>query len=178
MKNFSLFYLKISMARKVTYLLIALGLPGLVFVFLKFFGRNEFNIPVFHQESTVEAPVGCFVKLQTPYQVPDTIMHKLGVRSKERATVISYENNHEGERNIEKVKREIGSDVALIFPNRTMASEDSVFTKIKNCFLLLNEPYTTVLIDNDRRIRGYYAPSSLEESDRLVLELKILLKKY
>jgi len=34
------------------------------------------------------------------------------------------------------------------------------------------------LLDDQRRIRGYYDPQSREEVDRLIVELKILLKKY
>ena len=35
-----------------------------------------------------------------------------------------------------------------------------------------------VLVDSDGRIRGYYLDGSLEEIDKLILELQILLKKY
>jgi hypothetical protein len=47
-----------------------------------------------------------------------------------------------------------------------------------DCVLLLNKPWTAVLVDAEKQIRGYYAPSSREEMDRLKMELSILLKRY
>jgi hypothetical protein len=57
----------------------------------------------------------------------------------------------------------------------TLSSNDE---QLAHCFLFLKKPWTTILIDREKRIRGYYAPSTREESDRLIVEMKILLKKY
>ena len=39
-------------------------------------------------------------------------------------------------------------------------------------------PANVVLVDSEKRIRGYYSIGSREEVDRLILELQILLSKY
>jgi hypothetical protein len=44
------------MSKKIIYLLIALCLPALIFVFLKFFGKNQFDIPVYFKDGVEEAP--------------------------------------------------------------------------------------------------------------------------
>lgn len=46
------------------------------------------------------------------------------------------------------------------------------------CFFFLHKPWTAVLIDSENRIRGYYSPNTREETDRMIVEMKILLKKY
>jgi len=47
--------------------------------------------------------------------------------------------------------------------------------RIKTCALFLKEPWKAVLVDKQKRIRGYYAFTSLEETDRLHVEVEILL---
>ena len=48
----------------------------------------------------------------------------------------------------------------------------------RKCIFLLNQPNQTVLMDKERRIRGFYDLRLRDEVDRLRVELKILLKKY
>jgi hypothetical protein len=43
---------------------------------------------------------------------------------------------------------------------------------------MVHAPRNVVLVDNKKRIRGYYAIGSREETDRLIVEMEILLKKY
>jgi hypothetical protein len=43
---------------------------------------------------------------------------------------------------------------------------------------LLEGPRQAVLIDSQRRIRGFYDLRNRDEVDRLRVELKILLEKY
>jgi hypothetical protein len=40
------------------------------------------------------------------------------------------------------------------------------------------EESDVVLVDFEKRIRGQYDVSSLEEMDRLIVEMKIILKRY
>jgi hypothetical protein len=49
---------------------------------------------------------------------------------------------------------------------------------LKDCVFFLKEPYNSVLIDDQKRIRGYYKLGDRAEMDRLEVELKILLKEY
>jgi hypothetical protein len=56
--------------------------------------------------------------------------------------------------------------------------EDGAITKLHNCIFLMESQHDAVIVDKGNRIRGQYAMSNREEADRLIMELKILLKKY
>ena len=62
---------------KVLFLFLALGLPIVVFVFLKLFGKNQFAVAPLFQDS-IQSPVGCnSFAYQTPYTIPDSLLTKL-----------------------------------------------------------------------------------------------------
>ncbi|MEJ0032675.1 MAG: hypothetical protein WDO15_20995 [Bacteroidota bacterium] len=46
------------------------------------------------------------------------------------------------------------------------------------CLLLAGDSSKVVIVDDQKRIRGYYTPTSRKETDRLAVELRILLKQY
>jgi hypothetical protein len=73
-----------------------------------------------------------------------------------------------------RLDEELSAEVQTIF----LTEKSDYLNEIFTCDLLLQKPWTTVLLDDQRRIRGYYDPTSREEVDRLIVELKILLKKY
>jgi archaellum biogenesis ATPase FlaH len=56
--------------------------------------------------------------------------------------------------------------------------EDAEFSRHQKCIFLLDSLNDAVVIDKENRIRGQYVMSNREEADRLIMELKILLKKY
>jgi hypothetical protein len=58
------------------------------------------------------------------------------------------------------------------------AGDSATCGRWKKCVFLVNEPWQAVLLDQDKRIRGYYDLRNRDEEDRLRVELKILLKKY
>ncbi|MBY0433089.1 MAG: hypothetical protein K2U26_03165, partial [Cyclobacteriaceae bacterium] len=62
--------------KKLLYLFLALALPGLIFVFLKMAGRNEFNIPVYYETGVTDSP--CGITYPSPYSVPDSVRKRLG----------------------------------------------------------------------------------------------------
>ena len=68
------------------------------------------------------------------------------------------------------------------YRNLKVISTNSVFRDyFVKCNLIMNDPspYTLVLVDGERRIRGYFDAVQLEEIDRLNTELYILLEgKY
>jgi hypothetical protein len=162
------------MIKKLIYLFLALLLPIGVFVFLRSFGKNEFNIPVYYEKEMPEYPASCKYPHTTPYAVPDSILQAAGVSEKTVVLMIS-DTSVEVMKNMKHLDEEFAAtDFQRIYPNQDKANWDSWCT----CFFFLKKPWSAVLIDSERKIRGYYAPNSREEMDRLTVEMKILLKQY
>jgi len=157
------------MSKKILYLFLALLLPALIFVFLKYFGKNEFDIPVYYQNGVTESDNECHVALSGQYFVPDSVLAKWNWR--DASVLVSFaveKENKELQQRLTEAKIE---DLLVIHLNESDR-------KMKECVLLMKEPWDAVLIDSQRRIRGYYKLGNRDEMDRLDVELKILLKKY
>lgn len=73
-----------------------------------------------------------------------------------------------------RLDKELSNEIQLIFITRGSEHLNEVYA----CDLFLQTPWTTVLLDDQRRIRGYYDPKTRDEVDRMIVELKILLNKY
>jgi hypothetical protein len=72
----------------------------------------------------------------------------------------------------------ITEDSAQLAPTTKWFQRDEV-EKMKTCVLLLQPTANAVVLDRaGRRIMGQYDITDLDEADRLILELKILFKKY
>ncbi|MBI1770756.1 MAG: hypothetical protein HY015_07250 [Bacteroidetes bacterium] len=159
------------MNKKITYLFLALLLPVLVFVFLKYFGKNEFDIPVYYSAGVSADTLQneCRFTVRGQYYVADSVLKKWN--RKGSVILFSFSRHQETEWMNELIK-----DGKLEFLQQVCwnCGED----KLKDCIFFLKEPYNAVLIDDQRRIRGYYKLGNREEMDRLEVELKILLKKY
>jgi protein SCO1 len=158
---------------KWVYLIVALLFPLLLSLFLKYFGKSEFNIPVYYKSGIHSLSIACQYQYSTPYAVPDSIRASLS-SNVNKTLIVTTDSSEETKKNIEQIKEEVGN----VEYDLSVLKTDSTTARLRSCFLLLNQPWTTVLIDNQNRIRGYYAPSTREETDRLIVELKILLKKY
>ena len=74
--------------RKVLFLSLALLLPVAIFVFLKIFGQNEFQVAVMHQEGKIDAPENCDFVYSTPYRIPDSVAAMVGMNSADSLYVI------------------------------------------------------------------------------------------
>lgn len=153
--------------KKGLFLFVALLLPILVYLFLKFFGRNEFDIRTYYQEG-VPAPAGCG-PYQSPYLVPDSTLSRLGWTGKGPAIIVL---NNTPRPNLVKVQEEFNSG-----DYETLIAESPDYS-LKTCVLLAGDTASVVLVDAERKIRGYYHPEIRDDADRLSLELKILLRKY
>ncbi len=160
------------MKRKNLFLSLALILPILVFLFLKFFGKNKFEIPIFHQ-TKIESVADCDLKYQLPYTVADSILTSLHCDGK-RATLILFKPL-DGENDL-RFKEEIEQSKLQIVSIDDSLSVD--FKKGLSCVFLLPVKENAILVDEQRRIRGYYHMDSREEMDRLLVELKILFNEY
>jgi len=157
---------------KKVILIIALLFPIGVFVFLRFFGKNEFTIPLYYESGVEDIPTDCKRNYQSPYQVSDSLLINFGWNGK--SVLIVTDSTPSVKKGLLRLDNELSGEIQTIF----ITEESDYLNEILTCDLFLQKPWTTVLLDDQRRIRGYYDPASREEVDRLIVELKILLKKY
>jgi hypothetical protein len=177
------------MNKKALYLFLALALPGLIFVFLKFFGQNEFEVQVYYQDGLPKDSI-CSTTSSMPYAVADSVFTRIGTAGKRTARIIAvypFIKDDLSELNRIATKYQPDSVETIIvsgIPNLpkselpvTQLNYDS-FGWVVACAFRVNEPWSVVLLDEQKRIRGYYDGSRRDEMDRLDLELSIILKKY
>ncbi|GHN03171.1 hypothetical protein WSM22_46600 [Cytophagales bacterium WSM2-2] len=157
------------MNKKIIYLFLALLLPVLVFVFLKLFGKNHFDIPVYYSDGVKEVPADCNLPADGQYSISKDQLSKAGWGGS--SGVLINDSLVTDVAEIQKISANIGVRFELVSVKDWTRAD-------KKCILLLKNPWNVVLIDEQRRIRGYYKTGNREEMDRLEVELKILLKKY
>lgn len=164
------------MNRKFTFLLIALVLPVLVFIFLKFFGRNEFSVEPLFQTTESKLPTGC-VGVNIPYIISDGAYLALKKEHEADSLLIIF---YESMTNDLKA-----SDAQLIRLAEYLKVDTGIgFIRISEkstsmeCTLLLKSSLDLVLVDGKKRIRGQYNSNDRDEVDRLMTELDIILKRY
>lgn len=147
--------------KKGSLLFLALVLPALIFVFLKRFGRNEFSVPVFHRQAAEWEVPGC-MQVKVPLRYP-------AGNNSAKIRVITTQPPDSLEHEVRLIAQNIDSTAYEIIA----VNKDSV-----RCLYLLRDGDSEVVLDTAGWIRGYYRLASREETDRLILELKILLKHY
>jgi hypothetical protein len=154
---------------KKIVLFVALGVPILVFIFLKMFGKNEFEVPVFYAEGVHRTIPGCN-PWPTPYVLPDSTLNAWGWTGAKATLIIVNEKGIE--KNLTRIADlfEPGDYATVKIP---VASYD-----VATCMLLAGDSSRVVMIDDKKRIRGYYTPTTGKERDRLAVEIRILLKQY
>ncbi len=164
--------------KKLTYLFLALLLPGLIFVFLKYAGSNRFDIPIYYQEGPVPTSENCAVVGPAPYRLPDSLWNYFG-RPRKMASVLIFSTGAliPGEIS-DEIWNEIGKDKVTFDRDRSLGTDSSALYRWQACVFLVKPPWQTVLFDSLGRIRGYYDLRSREEVDRLRVELKILVEHY
>lgn len=145
--------------KKAILLAVALAIPSLVFVFLKQFGRNEFEVPVFHEPVPQWTLPGCSEGRVDKFSFPGRRVAVLTTREGQQAVALHLRRLQENFDGREYVIRAV--------------PRDSI-----RCRVLLRDSDHEVLVDTAGRVRGYYDLMSREETDRLILEMKIVLKKY
>jgi hypothetical protein len=163
------------MSKKSIYLLLALILPIGVFIFLRLFGKNEFTIPIYYEHGVTDIQPSCSYTYQVPYTIPDSIMQQIEGAADNSVVLLVADTSSVVDVGLKRLQEEFEStDFQIVYPSGEHASWDHWYA----CFFFLKRPWSAVLIDSEKRIRGYYAPNSREEVDRLIVEMKILLKKY
>jgi hypothetical protein len=153
-------------------LIAALLLPVGIFIFLKFFGKNEFTIPVYYETGVEHPPAGCNRSYDVPYLVSDSLLNNIGWGG--RPVLVVADSSGLFQSALLHLDDRILEEIQTIY----LSGKDDYLDGLFACDLLLQPPWKMVLIDGQRRIRGYYDPKDREEIDRLTVELKILLKQY
>jgi hypothetical protein len=158
--------------KKSLFLFLGLLLPVLVFLFLKFFGRNEFDVPLPEREM-IQSTSGCRHEYAHPYLVKDSLVLAIAPAKRE-LRLINFGTN---KKTLEQALVDYNSQVSLVNLEKWELSDDQK-TYLFNCVLLATNDEDLVLLDNANRIRGYYNSSERDDMDRLEAELNILLKRY
>lgn len=180
--------------KKALLLFLALLLPVLIFVFLKSFGKNEFEVPVLFTDSVSIPPACTAYTYATPYRIADSVLQKIEWKETDSLTLVVLDDTiaaHEHERaiHLNRVKtafktesyricyvshapREINNDQVYVF------SETELLT-LRKCVLLMNSIDDVVIIDSKKQIRGQYNLQKREDADRMIMqEMNILFKRY
>lgn len=161
--------------KKLILLISALLLPVAVFLFLKLFGRNEFQVPLLHQKDDIVAPAECGYRYATPYTLPDSVADKLAIDNRDSLYVIWFDPAVDVA--MRRVSVEFAQAPVRLLP---VAALHDCFdlNVLQRCVLLMKPPASVVLVDHRKRIRGYYDGGDRDEVDRLLVEIDIILKNY
>jgi hypothetical protein len=159
--------------KKTILLFLALLFPACIFIFLKFFGKNEFAVPPLYSYTYPEGVEACGVTIVLPYHVPERITSSYFAHGDSLILFHFGELKSDSQNQLERISNEFGKAIKL---QQMQASESDV--NIRKCIFFLQEPYDLVLVDGAGLIRGQYISDDREEIDRLLMELAILLKKY
>jgi hypothetical protein len=174
----TLAFLFIRKLKKLLYLFLALLLPGLIFVFLKFAGKNEFSIPVYYQEGVDSLSNVCHVNYDKPYLLADSVW-KLSGRIHHAANIMVFASEKfDFTRFNTAIHEEFSPDSVWVGRSNELVQDPAAKSRWKDCVFLMTGLWEVVVYDSGGRIRGYYRPDLREDMDRLRVELKILLKQY
>jgi hypothetical protein len=161
--------------QKLVFLILALILPVGIFVFLKVFGRNEFHVPVMH-EQIAEHPADCEFEYSTPYVVHDSVATLLTINYDDSLYLIYFQPSLSVQ--VKRVSVEFATDPMRIISPEELSALSVDHEILRKCVLLMPSPQSIALVDNRRRIRGYYDGTDRDDVDRLIVEMKIILKRY
>ena len=171
---------------KIIVLVLTLAFPVLVYLFLKSFGENRFNLPVYYSEASV-------TEFCNEMSFPHTVEVSLIDFSAEQATLIFFATNTQSD-DIQELLRVADKynqvQIVLLSDQQLMGDkflpiglESDEFIHVVDCELIMNgelDPELpinekAVLVDSNGYIRGYYQTTELDDLDRLEVELDILL---
>lgn len=152
-------------------------LPGLIFVFLKLAGRNEFKIPVYYENGVDSLTSNCTGNYTKPYHLSDSVW-TLSDNERHAASLMIFADESFDMNRFSTAIREEFDPGQVWIGEAVQLMDDSSLEVWRNCLFFIKAPYQVVLYDADGRIRGYYKPDLREDMDRLRVELKILLEKY
>ena len=149
--------------RKLLTLFLALALPVLIFLFLKFFGKNEFDVPVFHADNSAW-PEECPPPANYPY-IP--MVEGLMASAEGKPIVILLSN----------LEPEARQRLPVEMDTLAMPLVHLPYTP-NPCLFGAPSGTAAVMLDGNRVVRGIFAELDRDETDRLIMESKILLKDF
>ena len=174
--------------KKVLFLIAALVVPSMIYIFLRGFGFNKFEIPVYYEDGiSIE---GCDASDSThTVQFEDYALH-----GPQLFYFPQWINDEEFYRQCKRIRDKqpevvftaiADSSNYTFVGNLLLVPDEEHLYEIANCALVLgqegsiSEPLYNqlVLVDSKKRIRGYFDGNELEEMDRLDMELDILKKE-
>jgi hypothetical protein len=160
--------------KKIIFLFLALVLPIGIFLFLKYFGKNEFAVQPLYSTEYPVIEAGCPAVKSIPYSIPDSVMIQLPFENADLLLLQFGSTGNESANQTTRIQKEFTNDpVKLFIPPDTQQT-----TVWRRCVFFLKEPFDLALVDRHGVIRGQYTSNDREDVDRLVTELSILLKKY
>lgn len=159
---------------KALFLFLALILPVCIFLFLKFFGRNEFEVQPLFVDTPPSSGSNC-LPVAAPYVVHDSVMSQLQVENDSVVVIVfTDEANTIASNHVKRIREEV-SGLPL---NLLTFSPSERHLSWKNCVFFLDDSKDIVVVDRRGRIRGQYISTDREDVDRLLTELTIILKRY
>ena len=154
-----------NLLRKGFILLFSLLFPVIVFLFLKFFGQNEYELSIYNSscsdliENLLKEPNNNIklldVRLRDDNLLIDNYINKLDISNEIKVITLSDQP-----RNLEWMSIRVDN---LLIKNLTKCVENVVFDK---SFILL--------IDTKNNVRGYFNSTDRGEIERLDVEIDIL----
>lgn len=186
---------------KIVVLLLVFVLPIGIFVFLKLFGRNEFDVAPLYVNDTPRGATACGFTPELPYHVPDSIQQLYNLRSDSLTVIFFGPLSGEGRNQLDRVREQTGSDPVNIIEQQgtdalSVASDAQVTIRsdipasdehrvreqhserLKQCIFYLDSGMNVVMLDRKGAIRGQYIADDRDEIDRMLTEIAIILKKY
>lgn len=174
---------------KISFLIIALVVPSSFYIFLRGFGVNKFEIPVFYENGL---PFNdCNIQSTSTHTVE---FKDYTLRGEQMFYFPQWVNDKEFYRQCDRIKEKHPNLVFTaiadstnynIFGNILLVADEAHLFEIANCSLAIGQDSIVtkpvhnqlVLVDSKKQIRGYYNGNDLEEMDRLDIELDILKKE-
>lgn len=164
--------------KKVFYLFLALLLPGLIFVFLKYGAKNQFDVPIYYAGGVLSTFDHCPLPENKPYVLPDSLWQLGKVSHAQPLVMIFGQVGIDTKAVASAINEELGGGIISFLSDNVLAMDSMLVIKWKDCVFMVKEPMQTVVVDKEGRIRGYYDIRTREEIDRLRLELKIILERF
>jgi hypothetical protein len=164
-------------ATKVFFLFLAFVLPIGIFIFLKLFGRNEFDVaPLYVTEAPPQVP-GCAVAGK-PYHVPDSIRTAYMQPGDSLIIIFFPPLTGEALNQLDRVREQTSNDPVRITEGDSTRAGKFDALQIRRCAFFMEGDVNVVMLDRRGTIRGQYKAADREEMDRLLTEITILLRKY
>lgn len=159
---------------KFILLIAILAIPIVIFLFLKSFGDNQFDIPYYHTKGVITPFKDCDYP-------QDTFRVTMNDKDNKRANVTLFFDEKESFTSNDlvniraRLKSLFSEDFSFTAHGFNSALDSTSFRKLMHCGFVTDTVNQFILHDKRGFIRGYYN-TDLEEVDRLIVETKILLE--